>query len=238
MVQAKTSDFQPLPLKILNVLSLLAGASLLVAVSWEILLGDPRHYSTDYLLLQGIVCVVFLADFFARMWMADHSWRFFFRNLYFFLLSVPYLNIVDWMGIELSHAEAMLMGLVPLLRALLGLYVLFTWIINNRVTRLLTSYVLSMLVFTYFAALIFYDYEIEVNPALHDFGDAIWWNYGAFIQQCVDFAILAFCVFLMVKMMNKLMKKKQEAAPAPVPEPSKEELLLTEIRDLLREQKK
>lgn len=175
MVQAKTSDFQPLPLKILNVLSLLAGASLLVAVSWEILLGDPRHYSTDYLLLQGIVCVVFLADFFARMWMADHSWRFFFRNLYFFLLSVPYLNIVDWMGIELSHAEAMLMGLVPLLRALLGLYVLFTWIINNRVTRLLTSYVLSMLVFTYFAALIFYDYEIEVNPALHDFGDAIWW---------------------------------------------------------------
>lgn len=114
MVQAKTSDFQPLPLKILNVLSLLAGASLLVAVSWEILLGDPRHYSTDYLLLQGIVCVVFLADFFARMWMADHSWRFFFRNLYFFLLSVPYLNIVDWMGIELSHAEAMLMA--PLLR--------------------------------------------------------------------------------------------------------------------------
>lgn len=67
------------------------------------------------------------------------------------------------------------MGLVPLLRALLGLYVLFTWIINNRVTRLLTTYVLSMLVFTYFAALIFYDYEIEVNPALHDFGDAIWW---------------------------------------------------------------
>lgn len=109
------------------------------------------------------------------MLMADHRWRFFFRNLYFFLLSVPYLNIVDWMGVELTHAEAMLMGLVPLLRALLGLYVLFTWIINNRVTRLLTTYVLSMLVFTYFAALIFYDYEIEVNPALHDFGDAIWW---------------------------------------------------------------
>ena len=43
--------------------------------------------------------------------------------------------------------------------------------------------------------------------------EPIWWNYGAFIQQCVDFAILAFCVFLMVKMMNKLMKKKQEAAP-------------------------
>ena len=70
--------------------------------------------------------------------------------------------------------------------------------------------------------------------------EPIYWNYGAFIQQCVDFTILALCVFLMVKLMNRLMKKK-EAAPAPAPEPpapSKEELLLTEIRDLLKEQKK
>ena len=69
---------------------------------------------------------------------------------------------------------------------------------------------------------------------------AVTWNYGAFIQQCVDFTILAFCVFLMVKGMNKLMtmkKKEEEAAPAPAPEPSKEEVLLTEIRDLLKEKK-
>ena len=48
--------------------------------------------------------------------------------------------------------------------------------------------------------------------------EPIYWNYGAFIQQCVDFTILALCVFLMVKLMNRLMKKKEEA-PAPVPEP-------------------
>ncbi|MBQ5717624.1 MAG: MscL family protein, partial [Alistipes sp.] len=72
---------------------------------------------------------------------------------------------------------------------------------------------------------------------------AITWNYGAFIQQCVDFTILAFCVFLMVKGMNKLMnmkKKEEAAAPAPAPEPPKPTLdqeLLTEIRDLLKEKK-
>ena len=38
--------------------------------------------------------------------------------------------------------------------------------------------------------------------------DPIYWNYGAFIQQCVDFTILALCVFLMVKLMNKLIKKR------------------------------
>lgn len=69
--------------------------------------------------------------------------------------------------------------------------------------------------------------------------EPIYWNYGAFIQQCVDFTILALCVFLMVKLMNRLMKKKKEApAPAAAPVMSKEEQLLTEIRDLLKEQKK
>ncbi|MDE5706643.1 MAG: potassium channel family protein, partial [Alistipes sp.] len=110
-----------------------------------------------------------------RMVLAEHSWRFFVHNLYFLLLSVPYLNIVDWTGVALSHEEAMLMGLVPLLRALLGLYVLFSWIIENKVTRLLTTYVLSLSVFTYFAALVFYDYEVRINPAVRDFGDAVWW---------------------------------------------------------------
>lgn len=63
-------------------------------------------------------------------------------------------------------------------------------------------------------------------------------NYGNFIQVLIDFIIIAFCVFLLIKGINRLnaMKKKEEEAPAPAPEPkpTKEELLLTEIRDLLK----
>ncbi len=70
---------------------------------------------------------------------------------------------------------------------------------------------------------------------------AVTWNYGAFIQQVVDFTILAFCVFILVKLINSLNKKKEAPAPAPAPapepQPSKEEILLTEIRDLLKERK-
>ena len=61
-------------------------------------------------------------------------------------------------------------------------------------------------------------------------------NYGAWIQTVVDFVIVAFCIFVMIKFMNRLRKKKEEA-PAPAPEPTKEEQLLTEIRDLLKERK-
>ena len=56
--------------------------------------------------------------------------------------------------------------------------------------------------------------------------------YGQFIQNIIDFVIIAFCVFLMIKGINRF-KKKEEEAPAPA-EPSKEEQLLTEIRDLLK----
>jgi large conductance mechanosensitive channel len=61
---------------------------------------------------------------------------------------------------------------------------------------------------------------------------AVTLNYGKFIQSIVDFAIIAFAIFMVIKGMNSL-KKKEEAEPATPPPPSKEETLLTEIRDVL-----
>lgn len=70
---------------------------------------------------------------------------------------------------------------------------------------------------------------VEIAPA-------VTLNYGNFIQTAVDFLIIAFAVFMMVKSINKL-KRKEIDKPAPAPEPPKptnQELLLTEIRDLLK----
>lgn len=58
-------------------------------------------------------------------------------------------------------------------------------------------------------------------------------NYGNFLQTIFDFLIVAFCIFMLVKVMNSVMKKKDEAPAAP-PEPSVEVKLLTEIRDALK----
>lgn len=64
-------------------------------------------------------------------------------------------------------------------------------------------------------------------------------NYGNFINAIINFIIMAFVVFCLVKFFNNLHRKKEEAPAAPPapPEPSNEEKLLTEIRDLLKEQK-
>lgn len=87
----------------------------------------------------------------------------------------------------------------------------------------------------------FKDLKYTLNPALLDptgtlKHSAVTINYGMFVQQLVDFTIIAFAIFLVVKGANYLKRKKEEAPAAP-PAPSSEEKLLTEIRDLLKDRK-
>jgi large conductance mechanosensitive channel len=62
---------------------------------------------------------------------------------------------------------------------------------------------------------------------------AVTWNYGNFIQVAIDFLIIALVVFMLIKAINAA-KKKEEVAPAAPPAPTKDQTLLTEIRDLLK----
>lgn len=93
----------------------------------------------------------------------------------------------------------------------------------------------------------FTDLKWIMKPAVLDeagkeLAAAVTLNYGNFLQMTFDFLIIAFSIFLFIKLINKLTtkKEKEEAAPAAPPAPpapSKEEVLLTEIRDLLKEKK-
>ncbi len=78
----------------------------------------------------------------------------------------------------------------------------------------------------------FSDLAYVVKEATTD-APAVSIKYGAFIQTVIDFAIIAFAIFMLVKGINSLKKKEEEAPKAP-PAPSTEEVLLTEIRDLLK----
>lgn len=80
--------------------------------------------------------------------------------------------------------------------------------------------------------------EVAGRIRLGDTGQAL--NWGHFITAVINFLIMAFCIFLMMKAVNKVMslgRKKEEEKPAAPPEPTKEEVLLTEIRDLLKDNK-
>lgn len=79
----------------------------------------------------------------------------------------------------------------------------------------------------------FTDLSMTLRGAVGDVA-AVTLNYGSFIQTLVDFVIIAFAIFMAIKAMNSL-KKKEEAPPAEPPKPSAEEILLAEIRDLLKQ---
>ncbi len=78
----------------------------------------------------------------------------------------------------------------------------------------------------------FSDLAVTLQEAT-DKAPAVVMKYGVFIQNIVDFIIVAMAIFLAVKVINSL-KKKEEEAPKEPPKPSNEEVLLTEIRDLLK----
>ena len=78
--------------------------------------------------------------------------------------------------------------------------------------------------------------QIKIGPAPVEEGvEQAAIKYGMFLQEIINFLIIAFCIFVFIKIINSFNKKKEMApAPAPEPEPTKEELLLAEIRDLLK----
>ncbi|MDO4285538.1 MAG: large-conductance mechanosensitive channel protein MscL [Eubacteriales bacterium] len=103
----------------------------------------------------------------------------------------------------------------------------FTSIVNSLVNDILMpliSFIVGDLDFT--------DWKLVLKQASGE-AEAITLSYGAFIQQIINFLLIALVIFVMIKAMNSFRRKKEEA-PAEAPKPSEEVVLLTQIRDLLQ----
>ena len=118
------------------------------------------------------------------------------------------------------------------------------WKIGGAFSKITTSLV-NDIIMPGFSVLLgginFSDWKWVLKPAT-DTTEAITINYGAFLSAVLDFFILAFVIFCMMKAINtlhdRMVKKAEATPPPPPPEPSAEEKLLAEIRDLLKEQQK
>lgn len=161
-----------------RLINLIAGVALLVGISIEVLTGDHQSYSAWYMWLQLAVCIIFMIDFAAAMIATDkNSRRWFWLNLMFFLISIPYLNILSWFNVVPHRGVAIAVAALPLLRSFVAMGVVVWWFIAGKVSRIFVAYLFTVVCFTYLAALIFYDYEVLVNEKLHGFGNAFWWAW-------------------------------------------------------------
>ncbi len=160
--------------KVLNIAVLLCSIAIFILLSLEILESN-QVYQRKYLHIQLGICVLYLFDFFYLFALSPKKLRYFSTNFLFLLVSIPYLNIVQWMHIDVSPFFSIILRAVLLIRGGYGLVIMFAWFTKSKITNLLFSYIIILVGMAYFGSLAFYSLEKEVNSGVKDFGDAAWW---------------------------------------------------------------
>lgn len=129
-----------------------------------------------YMHFQFWVCIFFVADFFVGLIFAADRVRYFRRRIIFLLLSIPYVNIISWLNIDLSHDAAYFVRFIPLARGALAMSIVLGYLSSNPVSSLFLSYLSIIVMVTYFCSLIFYQRESGLNPEVNTYWTALWWS--------------------------------------------------------------
>lgn len=157
-------------------LLVLAGAmALVLMISTDVF----RHitYFTDplYMKIQLWICLYFIFNVIVEFTLSPKTLRYTLELIIFLLVSIPYINIVDYLGIELTGELRFLLRIAPMIRAAYVLALVNGNIRTDRFTGMLTAYLVLLVVVLYFGSLMFYVSEYDVNPDVTDYWQALWW---------------------------------------------------------------
>lgn len=159
-----------------NLIVLILSVLLIVWISIDTFKRVNVLENHAYMTFQFWVCVFFILDFFVGLYYTDNRWRFFRHRIIFLLMSIPYLNIINVMHIDLSYDALYFVRFIPLARGALALSIVIGYLSSNAVTSLFMSYLSIMLLVGYFCSLIFYQREAGVNPQVTTYWTALWWS--------------------------------------------------------------
>lgn len=167
----------------MRIISLVSAIALLAGLSFEVLSGHRSDFSQWYLWLQFAVCIIFMSDFLFSLYYykrratlsearRHRAWL----DVLFLLISLPYLNVLDWLHLTPGREITMLVATLPIIRSYIVMGMVVQWMLDGAVAKIFGAYVLTIVGVTYLAALMFYDYEVDVNDELRNFGNALWWS--------------------------------------------------------------
>lgn len=129
----------------------------------------------NYMTFQFWVCIIFILDFFIEMFYAPDKWRYVRHRWVFLFLSIPYLNLLPIMSLDVSYDALFFLRFIPLARGALALSIVMGYVSSNAVSSLFASYLVIMIMVTYFCSLIFFQREHGVNPQVETYWTALWW---------------------------------------------------------------
>lgn len=149
---------------------------LIVWISIDTFESKNLLQDSGYIHFQFWLCIFFVVDFIVGMVFATDKMRYFRRHLVFLLLSIPYVDIINILDIQLSHDATYFVRFIPLARGALAMSIVLGYLSSNPVSSLFLSYLSIILMVTYFCSLIFYQRECGLNPEVDTYWTALWWS--------------------------------------------------------------
>lgn len=150
-------------------------AVLIVFISIDTFLQKPFLTNPVYMKFQFWMCIVFMAEFFVQAYLSGSGMRYVGRNILFLLVSIPYLNVIQELHVDLDPQELYYIRFVPLLRAAFAMAIVISYVSTNKIVGLFWSYVSIVLLSVYFASLIFFQEEGGINPGVPSYWSSLWW---------------------------------------------------------------
>lgn len=152
--------------------------ALIVFISIDIYNKVDFLHDTFYMHFQFIVCMVFIGDFFIELILTPRHQRLqYLRSHWIYLfLSIPYLTIINRLDLHVNADLLYCIRFVPLARGALALAIIYNYLSSNRIKSLLAIYITILIIFVYFASLIFFEREQPVNAPVSSYWEALWWS--------------------------------------------------------------
>lgn len=159
---------------ILEGIVLLLSVLLIVYISYDTFENVPFLLDYRYMSFQFWVCIAFLVDFFVELMLVPDRKSYLRTHWFFFLISIPYLNIINFTGIPLSEHVLNFLRFIPLVRGSYALSLVVGYVSRNRALSLLAQYTVILITMVYILSLMFYFEEHLINPNVKSFWDALY----------------------------------------------------------------
>lgn len=162
---------------LMHIIVLLLSIFLVVTISIDTFHNVAFWKQPAFMRTQFWICIFFLLDFFVEWILAEKKWRYLWTHIFFFIVSVPYLAIFHYFGWHFNAQVTYLIQYIPLVRGGYALAIVVGWFTYNRATGLFFTYIFTLLATVFFASLVFFLFEHNVNNLVVDYTSALWWAF-------------------------------------------------------------
>lgn len=162
---------------VLHLIILVLSLFLIISISIDAFKDISFITQKSYLKTQFWICMFFLFVFLLEFTLSKQKGYYLKTHFIFLLVSIPYLNIIDYYHIAFSPELSYFVRFFPLVRGGYALAIVVGWLTTNKASGLFISYLTMLMATVYFSSLIFFVIEQKVNPMVHQYSDALWWAF-------------------------------------------------------------